>query len=68
MAMKEEHTPVRIKLSIYVEIKELAESLGMTTKKCVELLLRKAMEDIKKTDTLSLTISKDKSGHTMSIK
>lgn len=58
MAMSTKHTPVRVEESIYNDIKDLSQSLGMSSKKLVEILLTKSLEDLKKQNRISLTISK----------
>ncbi len=68
MAMSDKHTPVRIEESLYVEIKDLSVSLGMSTKKLVEILLKKALEDLKQNDSIHLTISKENNSNRVALR
>ncbi len=68
MAMSIKHTPVRIEDSIYSDIKELSDTLGMSTKKLVEILLKKSLEDLNKKDSISFTISKSKNSKRIAIR
>lgn len=68
MAMSDKHTPVRIEETIYNDIKELSDSLGMSTKKLVEILLTNSLEDLKKNNSISLTISRKDNSSRVTIK
>jgi hypothetical protein len=68
MAMSDKHTPVRIKDSLYQDIKEMSDSLGMSSKKLVEVLLTKSLEDLKRKDKISLTISRNEVAHKVTLK
>lgn len=71
MAMKERHYQVRLSEDAYNRVKEWADQVGLSVKRCIEMFIMRQLVELEKKDSVTLEISKSTDGSkepTISIK